>query len=259
MPQGEIIVIKIGSNLLADEHGFVDLNNMRQLVDQIAMIHSTGKNPIIVSSGAIACGKEKLGIDSELKSIEEKQAAASIGQSILMREYARFFERQGIVVSQVLLTSDAIQDLKKKRNINNTLRALMRMKVVPIVNENDTVVTDEIKLGDNDFLSAHVAELIKADRYIIASDIQGLYEKNPHKYPDAAKIDEVSIKQKAISSMADNTTSRHGTGGMYTKLKAVIDYVKKSGNDAYIISGRDKKSLTDLVIKGKNSGTRFYK
>jgi len=259
MPQGEIIVIKIGSNLLADHAGFVDLNNMRQIVEQIATIHKSGKNVIIVSSGAIACGKEKLGVNAILKTVAEKQAAASIGQSILMREYSRFFERKGIVVSQVLLTSDAIKNQQKKKNINNTLRTLLRMKIIPIVNENDTVVTDEIKLGDNDFLSAHVSELIKAHRFIIASDVTGLFDKNPDKYKDAKLIKEISVSDKTFMNKADKSTSKHGTGGMQTKLKAVVEYVKTTANDAFIISGRTKDSITKLVLKEINNGTKFIK
>jgi glutamate 5-kinase len=256
MQKGEIIVIKIGSNVLTDDNGDLDLNNMRQVCEQIAKIHQDGLRVIMVSSGAIACGKEKLELAHDLKSVELKQAAASVGQSILMREYARFFERNGVIVGQVLLTADAFRDQQKKTNIMNTFNTLLKLNVVPIVNENDTVAVDEIKLGDNDMLSAYVSELVKATKLIILSDIKGLYDKNPKEFQEAKLIKRVEKISTEVLAMASGSNSRHGTGGMLSKLKAA-EYATSRGITTYVLNGREEKVLHKLLAQEQNCGTEF--
>lgn len=246
MQTKELIVIKLGSNVLTDKKGRLSHRVFRRIAGQIKQFYKYDKKIIIVSSGAIACGMERLGISYEMRTIPQKQASASVGQSLLMDYYRKFLKP--IEVGQILLTADGINNKQRAENIKNTINELLKMKVIPIINENDSVVTDEIKFGDNDMLSAQVAKLIKANRLIILSDIDGLYDKNPRINKDAKLIAEVKRIGADIHKLADGKGSAKGTGGMASKLKAA-ELTSKNGIKTYLANGFRKNILRDIVLE----------
>ncbi|HAR64446.1 MAG: glutamate 5-kinase [Candidatus Margulisiibacteriota bacterium] len=247
------VVIKIGSNILTEENGKLDLNNLRHLVEQIAAIHLKGIEVCVVTSGAQVCGSEKLGILP--KSIPEKQAVAAIGQSLLMNEYNRFFSVKGITIGQLLLTHDGLSHNERYINAQNTLLTLINGKVVPIINENDSVVVDEIKFGDNDSLSVYVTELVNANALIILTDIDGLYSMDPRKFDNAELIAEVSEISAQLLDGCGTSTSGKGTGGMYSKVCAAKKAVDL-GVNVIIANGRRKNVIFD-IFSGEKVGTKF--
>lgn len=244
------IVIKIGSSTLTNEQGKLDLNNLKRIVKEISLLK---KKVIIVTSGAIVTGAERLGLKSKPKTLPEKQAAAAVGQSILMRQYERAFESFGIPVAQILLTKDAITNKERFINAKNTIKTLIGEGVVPIVNENDTVAVQEIKVGDNDTLSAYVAKMVGADILIILSDVDGFYAKN--KNGEKIKLSCVKEITKEILSFAGNSSSNKGTGGMVTKIEAA-KIVNAEGIPMVIAYGREKDAISKIVA-GKSVGTLF--
>ncbi len=244
------IVIKIGSSTLTNEQGKLDLNNLKRIVKEISLLK---KKVIIVTSGAIVTGAERLGLKSKPKTLPEKQAAAAVGQSILMRQYERAFESFGIPVAQILLTKDAITNKERFINAKNTIKTLIGEGVVPIVNENDTVAVQEIKVGDNDTLSAYVAKMVEADILIILSDVDGFYAKN--KKGEKIKLSRIDAITKEIMSFAGNSSSNKGTGGMVTKIEAA-KIVNAEGIPMVIAYGREKDAITKIVA-GKSVGTLF--
>jgi glutamate 5-kinase len=241
MDRHELIVIKIGSNVLTDDKGRLDQRSFKKIAQQIKKLKH--KQIIIVSSGAIACGTEKLGISFVNRTIPQKQAAASVGQSLLMQYYAKFLHP--LNVGQILLTADAIKNRDRAENVKNTINELLKMNAIPVINENDSVVVDEIKFGDNDMLSAQVATLVKAAKLIIMTDIDGLYTKNPRQYPGATLISEVKKVTSDIEKLAGGAGSHKGTGGMASKLKAA-KVATESGIDMYIANGFHKNILIDI-------------
>ena len=249
------IVIKIGSNILAHERDGLDTRRISTISRDISDLQDKGYEVVIVSSGAIAAGMRKLGLKTKPKDIKLKQAAAAVGQSALMWAYERSFGNFGKKVAQVLLTRDDFADRKRYINSKNTLLTLLSFKVLPIINENDTVATDEIKFGDNDHLASLVASLIEAERLIILSDVEGLYTGDPRSNAQAKLIEYVEEITPAIEEKAGGAGSALGTGGMYSKILAAKRAVSH-GIIVHIISGKQERSLLN-IMEGKQSGTLF--
>jgi glutamate 5-kinase len=247
------LVVKIGSNILTENNGKLDLNNLKQLVDQLAKIHKSGTEVIVVTSGSIVCGSEKIGI--EAKTIPQKQAAAAIGQSLLMNEYNRLFYSYGITIAQLLLTHDGLNHEDRYLNAKNTIITLLEENVIPIINENDSVVIDEIKFGDNDNLSVHVAQLINAESLLILTDIDGLYDDDPNKNKNANLISVVEDVTEELLQKCGDSVSGKGTGGMYSKVKATKAALE-SGIHVVIANGKKDNVILD-VLDGKHVGTNF--
>jgi len=252
------LVVKLGTYLLTDGVGHLDLEMMTSLIDQVAQLHQQGLETILVSSGAIAAGRDKLGLAKERKDVPFRQVLAAVGQSRLMHTYERLFAKHDIVVAQALLTKQDMSDRAGYLNARNTLLALLDLRVVPIVNENDVVAIDEIKeakFGDNDNLSAMVANLVDADLLILLSDVAGLYTADPHRDPQAKLIPEVKKIDAYIEHLAGGTDRRRGTGGMGTKVEAA-KLATSSGVAVIIADGRQPEIIPRLV-QGELIGTFF--
>lgn len=248
------LVIKIGSAVLASDLG-LDETIIIQIADQVARLRSQGIDVVIVSSGAIAAGILRLGGKIRPKTIPEKQALAAVGQGRLMEYYESAFSRFGIVVAQVLLTRDGLVARRRYTNAKNTIQTLLRWGIIPIINENDTVATDEIQFTDNDALSVLVVDLADADLLITLSDIDGLYSEDPRKNPEAEILRVVEDVSDEIIKMAGNEPGRAGRGGMRSKLEAAR-LVTASGVPMVIAKGRRPECLLD-IMKGKPIGTLF--
>ena len=252
------VVVKIGSSSLQHpETGDLDYIKMDILVRELCNIRNQGKDVILVTSGAIACGRRAVHI-SKPATIAEKQACAAIGQARLMTTYQRIFSEYGHLAAQILMTRNTIVADLNRYNAHNTFSELMNMGVIPIVNENDTISTFEIEdvIGDNDTLSAIVTALTGADLLILLSDIDGLYTDDPHKIPDAKFIDRVDSLTDELLSMGKGTTgSDIGTGGMETKLTAA-KIATYSGADMVIANGKDVRVI-HRIMEGRNYGTIF--
>lgn len=249
------VVVKIGSNILAGEKDGLDSKRIAAIAKDVSELQDMGYDVVVVSSGAIAAGMRKLGLKEKPKDIKLKQATAAVGQSSLMWAYEKSFADYGKKVAQVLLTLDVFSDRKRYINSKNTILTLLSYKVIPIINENDTVATDEIKFGDNDNLAAMVAGLIEAERLIILSDVEGLYTAEPRKGQKAALIKKVEKITPEIEALAGGAGSIIGTGGMYSKVlaaKRAVDY----GISVNIINGR-KSGLLQDIFKGFCHGTEF--
>jgi glutamate 5-kinase len=254
MQKRKLIVIKIGSNTLTTSKGELDTANLSRIVGEVAaQIKKNGRNFIVVSSGAIVSGASRLGLKFKPSSIPEKQAAAAVGQTLLMKEYEKAFAKYKINVAQVLLTKDAFSNAERHANARNALSTLLKMGVVPVINENDAVATDEIKVGDNDNLSALVARLVGADLLVNLTSVDGFYEKI-----DGIEKKLISVITKInaeIEKAAKSSGSDHGTGGMVTKLQAA-KICQEAGIPMVIASGRKKGIITNLFA-GKIVGTLF--
>ena len=247
------IVIKIGSNILTDLQNQLDLNNMRALVKQICFLKSKGKDVVVVSSGAILSGSSVLGY-KPIK-IPEKQAAAAIGQTLLLDKYQSFFNFEGYYIAQILLTLDVILDQERLTNTKNTIETILERKnIIPIVNENDTVAVDEIKFSDNDSLSAEVAQIIGADYLIILTDIDGVYNKDPRVNQDAYLLHQISDLSTAMIEELGGC-SHKGTGGMKTKLLAAKEAIDHK-IEVVIANGRDNLIINKLY-ENQEVGTKF--
>ena len=214
------LVIKVGSSSLTYESGNINIRQVEKLCKILADIKNSGREVVLVSSGAVAVGASKMGLQHKPQTIPEKQAAAAVGQCELMYIYDKQFLEYHHKVAQLLLTRDNIDHPERRQNAVNTFETLLQMGCIPIVNENDTVAVDEIKIGDNDTLSAHVASLIHADGLILMSDIDGLFERNPHEDPNAPIIRHVGVIDEHIHQIAGGAGSNRGTGGMATKIAA---------------------------------------
>lgn len=261
LANANIIVVKVGTSTLTHNSGKVNYHNIEHLVRVLSDLQNNGKKVVLVSSGAIGVGMGKLRLETRPHEIAEKQAIAAIGQCELMGIYDKLFSEYNQVVAQILLTSDIIDDKGiRRQNVINTFDRLLKMDAIPIVNENDTVSTDEIDLGgtfgDNDNLSAIVATLIGADLLIMLTDIDGLYTENPRMNPDAELIPCVECIDDDIKCIAGGVGSSRGTGGMVTKIKAA-DMATKSGITTAIINGSCPERIYDL-LEGKQIGTIFY-
>jgi glutamate 5-kinase len=248
------ILIKVGSAVLTGADG-LDLKIINALVAEMTQLARQGFAIVLVTSGAIASGKSRMGITGSLKSMPEKQAAAAIGQGRLMRIYSKAFEKKGIFVAQLLLTLSDVTDRERYLNIRNTLSTLIQWGVIPIINENDTVAVDEIKFGDNDNLAAMIANIIDADLFINLTNIDGLFDCNPAISKKARLIPLVCEISKEIEAIATGDTSAVGTGGMKSKIIAAKK-VTASGIPCIIAPGKKKKVLAD-ILAGKEIGTLF--
>jgi glutamate 5-kinase len=252
------IVVKLGTHLLTGGGSHLDQAVMADLARQIAQLHERGAEIVIVSSGAIAAGRHKLGINGAIKGIPYKQVLASVGQSRLMNVYEQLFDQHHITVAQALLTKGDIADRAGYLNARNTLLALMELGVVGIINENDVVSIDEIKeakFGDNDNLSAMVANLVDADMLMILTDIGGLYTADPHIDPTARLVPLVSKIDAGVKRMGANTASNVGTGGMITKIEAA-QVATASGVRVVIADGKEPDVIIRLA-SGEAIGTHF--
>lgn len=249
------LVIKIGSNILTSSGNGLDLERIRSLADDISALHDDGYKPVVVSSGAIAAGMKNLGLKKKPHDIVLKQAAAAVGQSSLMWAYEKCFGVHGKKVAQVLLTREDLSDRKRYINSRNTLNTLLSFRVIPIINENDTVSTEEIRFGDNDHLASLVATLIEAERFVILSDVDGLFTVDPRKDPNATLIGRVSEITPEIEGIAGGAVTVVGTGGMYSKVLAAKKAMN-SGITVNIVNGR-KKGVLRSIIKGELCGTEF--
>ena len=249
------VVIKIGSSVLTDSATLINFNAFAGIVDQVASIKTRGVEPVIVSSGAIAIGTRKLGLKHRPQSIPFKQAAAAVGQSGLMENYERFFKEKNLKVGQVLLTNLILKERALFLNARNTLFALLELGVIPIINENDSVVVDEIKLGDNDNLATITTNLVEADLLIFLTDRDGLYETDPQMDKHARLIPLVKKIDKKIEGLACPTTSCHGVGGMGTKILAAKT-AAQFGIPVIIANGRTH-GILEAIFKGEEAGTLF--
>ena len=251
------IVVKIGSSSLQHpETGDLDYNKMEVLVRELCNMHNSGKEVVLVTSGAISVGKKAVHIKDANHGIGVKQACAAIGQARLMMIYQKIFSEYNQVAAQILMTKDTITNPINRVNAHNTFMELLSLGVIPVVNKNDTISTFEIKFGDNDTLSAIVAALIDADLLILLSDIDGLYTDNPRTNPDAEFIEEVDELTEEILSMGKcETGSSVGTGGMNTKLTAA-QIATKAGADMIIANSEDIHIL-HRIMDGRNFGTLF--
>jgi glutamate 5-kinase len=251
------IVIKVGTSTLTGGNGHgpdrVYINN---LAAQIAAQRAAGRQVVLVTSGAIRAGMGRLGIAEKPRTIPEKQAAASVGQSVLMTLYSDIFANYGIPVGQVLLTRDDLRHRTRYVNARNTFEALLAAGALPIVNENDTVATEEIRVGDNDSLAALVTSLIDADALLLLSDVTGLYDKNPSIAPDAKLLEHVAALDANVRAMAGGAGTPGGTGGMRTKLVAA-EIATSSGAAMYIANGRRPNVVADCLARTPGVGTYF--
>ena len=249
------VVLKIGSSTLTHKQGLINISALEPVVKVISVIKNCGKEIIIVSSGAVAVGIGKMGLLERPKDIPSKQAVAAVGQCELMYLYDKMFSVYHHTVAQILLTADINQNEELLCNVQNTFRRLLEMNVLPIVNENDSVCTEELAIGDNDNLSAMVAQMVDADILVILSDIEGLYTEDPTLNAKAQLIKEVGRIDEAIHALAGGVSSNRGTGGMVTKIQAA-QYAQEHDIATYIVSGKDPEVLYDLFA-GKAVGTYF--
>ncbi|MEE0858465.1 MAG: glutamate 5-kinase [Acutalibacteraceae bacterium] len=252
------IVIKVGTSTLTYENGKLNLRRLQQLCKVISDLQNSGREIILVSSGAVGVGIGKLGMKEKPASTPKRQALAAVGQCELMFMYDKIFGEYNNTVAQVLLTRRVIDDPRLRTNALNTFEELINMCIIPIVNENDTVATEEIEganFGDNDMLSALVANVVSADLLVIMTDIDGLYETNPRVDPYAKLLKRVPEITDEIKKMAGGTGSNRGTGGMATKIVAA-ELATQSGIECCILNGSNPELLYDLV-DGHNPGTIF--
>lgn len=251
------IVVKVGTSTLAHKTGRLNIRRIEELCKVLSDLKNAGNEIVLVSSGAIGMGVGKLSLEKRPEDIPTKQAAAAVGQCELMYTYDKLFTEYNHNVAQILITAPDIESESRKKNFHNTLERLLELGTLPIINENDTVSTEEIEIGDNDTLSAIVTANIGADLLILLSDIDGLYNKDPHKNPDAVLISRVDEIDESILSLAGGKGSSLGTGGMVTKLTAA-QIATNAGCDMVIANGSDPTLLYDIV-EGKDIGTRFIK
>lgn len=255
LPSMNRIVIKVGTSSLAYKTGKLNLACIEHLVRQVADLFNQGREVILVTSGAIGAGAGKLGLKRRPRSIPEKQACAAVGQGMLLHMYEKLFAEYGITVGQVLLTREDFADRRRFLNARNTLRALLRFGVLPIINENDTVAVEEIKFGDNDHLSALVAGLMDFELLIMLTDTEGLYTANPRVDPDARLLSQVEEITPDIERLAGPPGTNLGTGGMVSKLHAAR--VAAHSGVAVVIARATTENVIRRVLNGEEIGTVF--
>lgn len=250
------IVVKVGTSTLTHKTGMLNIRRVGQLVRTLADLHNAGHEVVLVSSGAIGLGMGKLGLRDKPKDTPGKQACAAVGQCELMYMYDNLFADYSITVAQMLLTKYVLLE-DRRTNVENAMERLITHRVIPVINENDTVAIDELELevGENDSLAAIVATIAKADLLVIMSDIDGLYDKDPHKEKDAKLIPVVNEITEDIKALAGGVTTKFGTGGMVTKINAV-EIAYEAGIDVVIMNGKKPGKLYDL-FEDKAVGTLF--
>lgn len=247
------IVVKIGTSTLAHPTGLLNIQRTERLVKVLSDLKNAGKEIIIVTSGAIGVGMGKAGLRERPTDTPAKQACAAIGQCELMYCYDKYFSEYNHPVAQVLLTRDVIDQPNRKQNVVNTFQNLLSFGVIPIINENDTVAVEEIEFGDNDTLSAIVATLTEADLLVILSDIDGVFDKNPKRFPDAKLLPRIPAITDEVRGLAEDRGSALGTGGMITKFSAA-EIALEGGVPVVIMNGSSPERLYDL-FEGKPVGT----
>lgn len=249
------IVIKIGSRVLTDQLGALDMGVIGAICDEIALLHQQGIQVVVVSSGAIAAGRSELGLLDKPRTIPHKQAAAAVGQTRLMRAYETALAPHDLKTAQVLLTSEDLGSRQRFLNARATLDALLGFGIIPVINENDTVVVDEIKFGDNDNLSALVTNVAEAHLLLILTDIEGFYSADPNSNPDAVLLPLVKVITKEIERAAGGSGSVVGTGGMATKI-AAAKKAAKNGVPTIMVSGK-RSGIVTAAVRGDAVGTLF--
>jgi glutamate 5-kinase len=249
------LVIKIGSSSLTSAKGGLDEKNMKKFADEVSEIKKSGYEVLLVTSGAIAAGLKHLGFKDKPNQISLLQAAASVGQVLLMERYSGLFSKKDIMVGQILLTHEDTTARKQYLNIKNTILKLLELDIIPIINENDSVAVEEIKFGDNDSLAALAAALVEADLFIVLSDIDGLYEKDPRIDPDCKRIHMVKDIDENILKICGGIGSTFGSGGMLTKVKAAK--ISTFSGIPMVIARSADKDILSKIIKGEDKGTFF--
>lgn len=249
------IVIKVGTSTLAHPTGHLNIRRVEEICKVISDIKNAGDEVILVSSGAIGMGTGKLGLSERPRDIPTKQAAAAVGQCELMYTYDKLFGEYNHTVAQILITGADIESDVRHDNFTNTIARLLELGAIPVINENDTVATDEIVIGDNDTLAAIVAKSVRADLLVLLSDIDGLYTADPHKDTNAELIESIHTVDDGLYAIAGGKGSSLGTGGMITKLNAA-KICLDCGCDMIIANGNSPAKLYDIVA-GKPVGTRF--
>ena len=251
------IVIKIGTSTLAHSTGHLNIRRVETLCKVLSDIKNAGHEVILVSSGAIGMGVGMLSLPGRPTDMPTKQAAAAVGQCELMYTYDKLFTEYNHTVAQLLITGDDVASDKRRDNFINTMNRLLELQALPILNENDTVSTDEIVIGDNDTLAAIVATSIGADKLVLLSDIDGLYTADPHTHPEAKLIDHIASISPEVQALGGGSASNQGTGGMATKLKAA-KMCMDAGCEMVICNGAEPDNLY-AVVEGRPVGTRFSK
>ena len=249
------IVVKVGTSTLAHPSGLINIRRVEELCKVMSDLKNAGNQVILVSSGAIGMGAGKLSLTEKPSDIPTKQAAAAVGQCELMYTYDKLFSEYNHTVAQILITGGDIEHSVRKVNFENTMCRLLELGAIPIINENDSIATDEIVIGDNDTLGAIVATAINADLLILLSDIDGLFTADPHKDKNAVLLTRVEEITPEIESMTGGAGSKFGTGGMATKIMAAR-IATEAGIDMIIANGKEPNVLYDIV-EGKPVGTRF--
>lgn len=253
LTQAKRVVVKVGSSLLASRASGLQMDRIERLADELCAIKTTGRDVLLVSSGAIVSGVQKLGLAVYPKSLPLKQAAAAVGQSRLMWAYEKAFERLGVNVAQILLTHQDLADRRRFLNARHTLSALLTHGVLPIINENDTVSVEEIRFGDNDTLAAEVAHLVDADLLIILSDVDGVFTDDPRRNASAERIPLITEISSEIEQLAGGTSKEEGTGGMMTKIQAAKK-VAAYGVATLIMNGQTA-GLLPIALTGHDIGS----
>jgi len=249
------IVVKVGTSLLAFENGNINLQRMEKLAMVLAHMQSSGKEVILVSSGAVGVGTGMLGLSEKPTDTVMKQALAAVGQVGLIRLYQKFFDEYNKTVAQLLLTRDGIENGVRRKNAQNTLQRLLDLGIIPVINENDTVSTEEIEFGDNDTLSAMVATMVEADLLLILTNTDGVYTADPHVNDNARKVDEVMKASDDLKDVDVKGSSKMGSGGMGSKI-AAAEHCRKHNVDVVIADGDDPTTILE-VLAGKDLGTFF--
>lgn len=250
------IVVKVGSSSLTDGQGCLDVAKVVRLVEMIAKMHQHGIQVILVTSGGIAAGLGKLGWNRATITMPEKQAAAAVGQGLLIQLYERLFAEHEIVIAQLLLTRADIQAAHRFAHIRNTMETLLSHRIVPVVNENDTVAVEEIRFGDNDTLSSLVATMADAELLVLLTDIDGMYTSDPRQDTQAKRIQDIWVVTDELEQMAGDHGSKVGTGGMRSKL-AAAKIAMAAGIDVVVASSSEPDVLGRLMA-GEAIGTRFH-
>jgi len=254
--KAEKIVIKIGTSSLTYPNGKLNFRKIKNFVEAVVKVSAIGKKIILVSSGAVGIGAGRLGLNYKPQDLAEKQALAGIGQAELIKIYRKFFAEHNRNVAQVLLTRDNLNTPIRVQNATNTLNTLLKMNIIPIINENDTVSTDEIVFGDNDSLSADVAIVSQSDLLIILSDIDNLYSADPKQNPEAKAIKIITKIDESIEKLASGAGSSFGTGGMQTKITAAKKCL--DANILMVIARADRENVLSDVVAGEDVGTLFF-
>lgn len=249
------IVIKVGTSTLTYDTGKVNFTRIDKLARVVSDLANQDREVVLVTSGAIGVGVGKLKLMEKPKTTREKQAVAAVGQCELMHIYSKFFSEYGHVVGQILLTRDVVESDHRRQNVINTFENLLQKEIIPIVNENDSVAVEEIEFGDNDTLSAIVADLIKADLLIILSDIDGFYDSDPRKNQDSRLIPVINEVTPEIEECAGGAGTNRGTGGMATKISAA-KIATAAGVNMVIANGKNPEAIMD-IINGCNVGSLF--